>query len=34
MSEGAKTGNDTVRQELAQHQWVKKNAEPNKQFDA
>jgi hypothetical protein len=25
---GAKTGNDTVRQDPSQHQWVKKNAKP------
>jgi hypothetical protein len=31
---GTKTGNDTVRQEPAQNQWVKKNTEPRKQFDA
>jgi hypothetical protein len=31
---GAKTGNDAVRQDLAQHQWVKNNVEPQKQFDA
>jgi hypothetical protein len=31
---GAKTGNDAVRQEPTQHQWVKKNVEPKKQFDA
>jgi hypothetical protein len=31
---GAKTGNDVVRQEPAQHQWVKNNVEPKKQFDA
>jgi hypothetical protein len=31
---GAKTGNDAVRQEPVQHQWVKKNVEPRKQFDA
>jgi hypothetical protein len=31
---GAKIGNDAVRQEPVQHQWVKKNVEPKKQFDA
>jgi hypothetical protein len=30
---GAKIGNDAVRQEPVQHQWVKKNAKPRKQFD-
>jgi hypothetical protein len=30
---GAKTGNDAVRQEPVQNQWVKKNTEPRKQFD-
>jgi hypothetical protein len=30
---GTKTENDTVRQEPAQNQWVKKNTEPRKQFD-
>jgi hypothetical protein len=30
---GAKTGNDTVRQEPTQNQWVKKNVEPRKQFN-
>jgi hypothetical protein len=34
MQGGAKTGNDVVRQEPTQHQWVKKNDEPKKQFDA
>jgi hypothetical protein len=33
MRGGDKTGNDAVRQDLAQHQWVKKNPEPQKQFD-
>ena len=28
-----KTGIDTVWQEPAQNQWVKKNIEPRKQFD-
>jgi hypothetical protein len=27
---GAKIGNDAVRQETGQHQWVKKNFEPKK----
>jgi hypothetical protein len=31
---GDKTGNDTVQQEIVQHQWVKKNIKPRKQFDA
>ena len=31
---GAKIGNDAVIQEPAQHQWVKKNVEPRKKFDA
>jgi hypothetical protein len=31
---GAKTGADAVQQNPAQHQWVKKNTEPQKQFDA
>jgi hypothetical protein len=31
---GAKTGADAVRQDPMQHQWVKKNIEPQKQFDA
>jgi hypothetical protein len=31
---GAKTGTDAVRQDPTQHQWVKKNTEPQKQFDA
>jgi hypothetical protein len=31
---GAKTGNDAARQEPVQHQWVKKNVEPRRQFDA
>ena len=30
---GAKTGNDAVRQESIQHQWMKKNVEPRKQFN-
>jgi hypothetical protein len=30
---GTKIGNDTVRQEPAQNQWVKKNIEQRKQFD-
>jgi hypothetical protein len=29
----AKTGTDAVRQDPVQHQWVKKNIEPQKQFD-
>jgi hypothetical protein len=31
---GAKTRNDAIRQDPSQHQWVKKNVEPKKQFDA
>jgi hypothetical protein len=31
---GSKTGTDAVKQDPAQHQWVKKNTEPHKQFDA
>jgi hypothetical protein len=31
---GDKTGNDTAHQELVQNQWVKKNTEPRKKFDA
>jgi hypothetical protein len=34
MRGGAKTGSDEVRQEPVQHQWVKKNVEPKRQFDA
>jgi hypothetical protein len=30
---GAKPGTDTVQQEPAQNQWVKKNMEPRNQFD-
>jgi hypothetical protein len=30
---GAKTGDDVVRQDPTQHQWVKKNIESQKQFD-
>jgi hypothetical protein len=30
MHGGAKIGNDTVRQDLSQHQWVKNNVEPQK----
>jgi hypothetical protein len=33
MNKGAKIGIDVVRQELAQHQWVKKIAEQRKQVD-
>jgi hypothetical protein len=28
-----KTGNDIVRQEPTQNQWIKKNTKPKKQFD-
>jgi hypothetical protein len=31
---GDKTGNDAVQQEPVQHQWVKKNIEQRKQFNA
>ena len=31
---GAKIETDAVQQEPVQHQWVKKNVEPKKQFDA
>jgi hypothetical protein len=31
---GAKIGNDTVRQEPTQNQWVKKNTNQGRQFDA
>ena len=34
MHRGVKTGNDIARQEPVQHEWVKKNAEPRRQFDA
>jgi hypothetical protein len=34
MHRGAKIGNDATRQEPVQHQWVKKNAKPRRQFDA
>jgi hypothetical protein len=30
---GDKTRDDVVRQDPVQHQWVKKNDEPHKQFD-
>ena len=30
---GMKTGNDVVRREPVQNQWVKKNTDPKKQFD-
>jgi hypothetical protein len=30
---GAKIGDDAIRQDPTQHQWVKKNVEPHKQFD-
>jgi hypothetical protein len=33
MHRGAKTGDETVRQDPAQHQWVKKNVEPQNKFD-
>jgi hypothetical protein len=31
---GTQTRNDVVRQEPVQNQWVKKNTNPKKQFDA
>jgi hypothetical protein len=31
---GTKIGNDAVRQEPMHNQWVKKNTNPKKQFDA
>jgi hypothetical protein len=31
---GANIGNDVIRQYPTKHQWVKKSAEPKKQFDA
>jgi hypothetical protein len=31
---GSKTRNNAVRKYPSQHQWVKKNVEPKKQFDA
>jgi hypothetical protein len=31
---GDNIGNDAVKQDPAQHQWVKKNFEKRKQFDA
>jgi hypothetical protein len=34
MRGGAKTGNDAVRQDPTQHQWLQKNVEPKKQSDA
>jgi hypothetical protein len=33
MRRGSKIGNNAVRQEPVQHQWVKKNVEPRKQFN-
>jgi hypothetical protein len=30
---GTKIGNDAVRQEPTQNQWIKKNTDPKKQFD-
>jgi hypothetical protein len=30
---GTKTGNDAVRREPAQNQWIKKNTDPKKQFN-
>jgi len=34
MHKGAKTGDDVVRQDTMQYQWVKKNTKPQKQFNA
>jgi hypothetical protein len=34
MCGGDKIEVDVVRLELVQHQWVKKNIEPHRQFDA
>ena len=34
MHGGAKIGYDAIRQDPKKHQWVKKNAEPHKPFDA
>jgi hypothetical protein len=34
MRGGTKTGNNVARQEPVQHQWVNKNAESRRQFDA
>jgi hypothetical protein len=31
---GSKIGTDEVKQDLVQHQWVNKNSEPQKKFDA
>jgi hypothetical protein len=31
---GAKTRDDAAKQEPVQHQWIKKNIEPPKRFDA
>jgi hypothetical protein len=33
MQGGAKTGNDVVRQEPTQQQWVNNNVEQKKKFD-
>jgi hypothetical protein len=33
MCGGSKTRDDIVRQDPTQHQWMKKNVEPQKQFD-
>jgi hypothetical protein len=33
MHKGDNTGADIVRHDPTQHQWVKKNTEPQKQFD-
>jgi hypothetical protein len=31
---GSKTGFEVAKQDLSQHQWFKKNIEPQKKFDA
>jgi hypothetical protein len=34
MRGGAKIGDDAVRKDPTKHEWVKKNDEPHKKFDA
>jgi hypothetical protein len=34
MHRGAKIRDDAAKQEPIQHQWIKKNTEPTKRFDA
>jgi hypothetical protein len=34
MRRGAKIGDDAIKQDLVQHQWLKKKTEPPKRFDA